>query len=77
MPAGNECDRATAESGKRALSPSDDVGSSVLSGEERDKCVSCVFSLRSHGGEVGRRVIGADFGRRSDGSGGVLVGVVV
>lgn len=55
LPAGNECDRATAERSNRACRPSD-VDSSVLSGEGREKCVSCIFTLRSHGGEVGRRV---------------------
>ena len=47
--------RDSGKESNRASRPSD-VGSSVLSGEGRKKCVGRIFTLWSHGGGVGRRV---------------------
>lgn len=68
--------RGSRESSNRASRLSD-VDSSVLSGEGREKCVSCIFALRSHGGEVGRRVTEVFFDGGAAMGGVVVVQLVV
>lgn len=47
-----------------------------MSGEGREKCESCIFRLRSHGGEVGRRMTELVFDGGTAMCGGGVVVVV-